>query len=166
MALAVLYAVGFGVFLWLLPASRMAPPMVDGLAVFTGGSNRVVTGLELIKDGFAGPVLISGVQPEVGLRTLTHLVHLTPQQEQQITLDTLAATTRANVINTLMWADAHNVRTIGVVTSTYHALRCEALFWWYGALGRVRLMPVQPVTGGLKVLLREYSKLLVWPLLA
>lgn len=164
------YAAGFGVFLALLPEPQVALPEVDGLAIFTGGSNRVFTGLQLVKDGFEGPVLISGVHPDVKMRELMVMVPLSRAQQGRLTLDTLAETTNANVVNTLMWADTHGVGRIGVVTSTYHALRCEILFWWYGALDRVWIIPVQPAVGGgplggVGPLLREYHKLLVVPFL-
>ncbi len=168
--LLVVYAAGFAAFLALLPEPQVALPDVDGLAIFTGGSNRVATGLQLVKDGFDGPVLISGVHPDVKMRELMVMVPLSPAQQGRLTLDTLAETTNDNVVNTLMWADTHGVKRIGVVTSTYHALRCEILFWWYGALERVWLIPVQPAVGGGPLggavpLLREYHKLLVVPFL-
>lgn len=161
---AACYGGGFGLFLVLLPQPYLdMVPETDGLAVFTGGSNRVTTGLQYVQDGYAGPVLLSGVHPHVRMRELMAMVPLTERQQAQITLDTLAENTRSNVINTIRWADARGVRSIGVVTSTYHALRCRIWFWWYGARDRVRMIPVQPVAPGMRHLLTEYNKLLLMP---
>lgn len=159
------YGLGFGVFMLLLPKPLAGLPPVDGLVVFTGGEGRVRTALELVGDGFGGPVLISGVYPAVQVRELEGALALERSQLAKVMLDKQALTTRENMANTLRWADVWGLRHVGVVTSTYHAPRVWLLAWWSGATDRLTVVPVQPQRVGVVDLLREYSKLWLLPLM-
>jgi uncharacterized SAM-binding protein YcdF (DUF218 family) len=161
---ATLYIFGFALFLAALPSPRVGVPMVEGLAVFTGGSNRVGMAVEALNQGYSGPVLVSGVNPGVTLREIAP--DLAYDVAGQIELDTAALTTRQNVANTVAWAARHHLRTVGVITSTYHAARVRLLFAWRAPRLQVAIIPVQPNEAGLRALLREYNKLLASPVLA
>ncbi len=163
LALLALYAVGFGIYMLALPRPLVGLPPVDGLVVFTGGEGRVRTTLELVAEGFVGPVLISGVYPAVRVRELEGAVALKRSQLAKVMLDKEALTTRENMTNTLRWADVWNLKRVGVVTSTYHAPRVWLLAWWYGAHSRLTVVPVQPQRVKIGDLLREYSKLWLLP---
>jgi uncharacterized SAM-binding protein YcdF (DUF218 family) len=158
-----LYGLGFAVFMALLPAPRAGVPAVAGLVVFTGGSGRVATALEALEEGYDGPVLISGVYP--GARIVDVAPELAPELATQLELDPLAASTRDNVRNTAAWAARHQLDEIGVITSTYHALRVRLLFAWLAPQVNVVLIPVQPPAAGLRAMFREYNKLLLLPVL-
>ncbi|HEX2859841.1 MAG TPA: YdcF family protein [Alphaproteobacteria bacterium] len=162
-ALALLYVLGFAVFLAALPAPRAAVPQVGGLAVFTGGSNRVAMAIEALEQGYSGPVLISGVNPDVKLNDLAP--DLAADVQAQIELDRKALTTRENVDNTAAWAAENDLKDVGVITSTYHALRVRLLFAWRAPQLQVVIVPVQPNEAGLGALWREYHKLLAVPFL-
>lgn len=159
------YAAGFGLFVALLPKPFVGIPPVDGLVVFTGGSNRVASGLNVLREGFAGEVLISGVHPDVKMDELPGAGLLDETDKQRVTLDYVADTTHRNVDQTLAWAKARNLKRIGVVTSTYHTLRSRLLFALRGDDVDVWMLPVQPADTGVRFLWREYNKLLVAPLL-
>lgn len=167
-----LYVVGFAFFMALLPSPRVGLPPVDGVAVFTGGSGRVASGLQVVRDGFAGPVLISGVHPDVTLAEMERQVDangegpvsvplaLTTPQRAQLTLDMAALTTRENVVNTLTWARQNGIEKLAIITSTYHVPRVRVLLLWLAPELSVTILPVQPAEVGTRFLWREYNKLL------
>lgn len=159
LALVGLYVFGFGVFLAVLPKPVAGVPDVDGLAVFTGGEGRVRTALDMVGDGFGGPVLVSGVYPAVHVRELEGAGALAPHERDRVMLDKASASTWDNIENTLRWADVWGLKHVGVVTSTYHAPRVELLAWAHGAAGRLTVVPVQPQRSHLNDMLWEYTKL-------
>lgn len=166
MALALLYAGTFAVYMMAMPLPFSVPPQgIDGIAVFTGGSGRVDTAVDLMRQGFSGPVLISGVHPDVKLSNLTDVAALTRAQRAAITLDYDSRTTRENVLNTAAWAVQRRVKHVGIITSTYHALRVRVLFRLLAPDMDIVMLPVQPVDGRGEALFREFNKLIVAPLL-
>ena len=72
--LAVAPAAGFA---WFLVAAAAAPVEpwrhTDGIAVLTGGAERVETGFRLLREGRAGRLIVSGVHPDVTLADLGRL---------------------------------------------------------------------------------------------
>lgn len=167
--LGLLYGLGLALFVALLPAPfTTLPPNLDGLATFTGGAGRVATTLRLIQGGFTGPVLISGIHPNSQLAEIEEVAGLTTPlnaaQRQQIMLDG-AATTRENLESLRLWAATARLQQVGLITSTYHAARVRLLACWLTPNLTLVLLPVQPEDTRLRVLLREYHKLLVAPLL-
>jgi uncharacterized SAM-binding protein YcdF (DUF218 family) len=169
LGLGILYGLGLALFVALLPAPfTTLPPQLDGLATFTGGAGRVATTLRLVQGGFAGPVLISGIHPSSQLAEMEELsgltTPLTAAQRQQIMLDG-ATTTRENLQSLAIWAATARLQNIGLITSTYHAARVRLLGWWLTPNLTLTLLPVQPEDTSFRVLLREYHKLLVAPLL-
>lgn len=166
-AVAVVYVAGFAAYVALLPVpSEGLPEDVDGVAVFTGGQGRVDKALALLDEGFAGPVLISGVHPDVRLEELASSQRFSPAQRARVELDYEALTTRHNVYNTVAWAARSKLGRIGVITSTYHTARSRLLFWLVAPGMPVVMLPVQPVGSGWRTLFREYNKLLLSPVLA
>jgi uncharacterized SAM-binding protein YcdF (DUF218 family) len=164
LALAGLYIIGFAWFLAAMPSPAVGVPVVAGLAVFTGGSNRVGLAVEALSQGYSGPVLISGVDPKVKLRQLAP--DLADDVARQIELDTAALTTVQNVDNTAAWAARHGIHDVGIITSTYHAARVRLLFWRRAPQLRISIVAVQPNQAGLVAMLHEYDKLLAAPVIA
>lgn len=161
-----LYVAGFAAYVAMLPEpSASLPDGVDGVAVFTGGQGRVDRALAMLAEGFDGPVLISGVHPDVKLEELASPNRFSPAQQARVQLDYDALTTRQNVRNTVQWMDGQGLQRVGVVTSTYHIARCRLLFWLLAPTHEVVLLPVQPVGSGWRTLWREYNKLLLAPVL-
>jgi uncharacterized SAM-binding protein YcdF (DUF218 family) len=167
--ICLVYAVGLGAFVALLPKPfTTLPPGLEGLATFTGGAGRVATTLRLVQEGFAGPILISGIHPSSQLAEIEELsgleTPLTAAQRQQIMLDG-ATTTRENLQSLNLWATTASLQQIGLITSTYHAARVRLLGWWLAPRLDLVLLPVQPEDTRFIVLLREYHKLLAAPFL-
>jgi uncharacterized SAM-binding protein YcdF (DUF218 family) len=169
MVVALVYALGLGTFVALLPKPfTTLPPDLQGLATFTGGAGRVATTLRLVQNGFAGPILISGINPRSQLAEIEELsgleTPLTSAQRQQIMLDS-ATTTRENLQSLNLWATTASLQRVGLITSTYHAARVRLLGWWLAPRLDLVLLPVQPEDTRFRVLLREYHKLLATPFL-
>ncbi len=96
----------------------------DAIVVLTGGSGRIETGLELLSQGLAERLFISGVGPSVSADTLVDAE--TPEREtllEKITVGAEAEDTPGNAIETAKWVRAQNVTSIRLVTAAYHMPR-------------------------------------------
>ena len=170
-----LLAAGFARFLALAAAWPEEPERpTDGIAVLTGGAERVETGLRLLRQGRARVLLVSGVHPNVGLGDVARLAALEPDSlAGRVALGHEATSTRGNAAEIAAWARAEHLRSIRVVTAGYHMPR--ALLEVRRALPEVAVLahPMLPATlreagaaGRLRtwsLLLREYLKYLaVW----
>ena len=61
----IVIVLGFMGFLWLLPSQEVVlDRSSDGIVVLTGGTSRVIDGLELLAAGRGKRLLITGVTPE------------------------------------------------------------------------------------------------------
>jgi uncharacterized SAM-binding protein YcdF (DUF218 family) len=170
-----LLAAGFAHFLALAAAGPAEPERpTDGIAVLTGGAERVETGLRLLREERARVLLVSGVHRDVTLADLAHRAAMGPGDlAGRVTLGHEATSTRGNAAEIAAWARAEHLDSIRVVTAGYHMPR--ALLELRRALPEVALLPhpMLPATlrdagaaGRLRtwsLLLREYLKYLaVW----
>src|ERR1700679_3323721 len=82
--LAVAWMLGFAWFLFVMP-SKATPPNLktDAIVVLTGGQARVERGFEILADGAAPVLFISGIGAEVTLPKMLDK-HATPEQRAQI----------------------------------------------------------------------------------
>jgi len=120
-----LLALGAGL-LWFLRQAGQDPAEperhTDGIAVLTGGADRVDTGIRLLRDGRADWLLVSGAHRQANLADLLHGQAAGPLAAR-ITLGRAAATTHGNAAEIAAWAGAHHLRSIRVVTAGYHMPR-------------------------------------------
>ena len=168
----VLLAAGFAHFLTLAATSPAEPDRpTDGIAVLTGGAERVETGLRLLREGRARVLLVSGTHRDVTLADVAHLAAMGPEDlAGRVALGHEATSTRGNAAEIAAWARAEHLRSIRVVTAGYHMPR--ALLELRRALPEAALLPhpMLPATlrdagaaGRLRtwsLLLREYLKYL------
>jgi len=127
--LAALAALGGG-FLWflgeaaLLPEQPLAP--TDGIAVLTGGAERVETGLRLLADGQARVLLVTGANRDARLAEVLGASGFDAAPlGARVTLGRAAATTRGNAAEIAAWAAAERLGSIRLVTSGYHMARAR-----------------------------------------
>lgn len=123
--LAVLLVLGF---LWFLDAAAATPSdpeqTTDGIAVLTGGAERVQTGLRLLVEGRARLLLVSGAHPDVTLADLARVGGMeTDALVGRVTIGRAARTTRGNAAEIAAWARARSLHSIRVVTAGYHMPR-------------------------------------------
>ncbi len=160
-------AVGGGFVAFVAAAHRdpAPPPATDGIVVFTGGADRVETGLRLLAEGRAKLLLVSGVAHGAGLNGLLHRAGLEEGPiDARITLGRTATSTLGNAEETAEWVAAYRIQSLIVVTAGFHMPR--AMLELRRALPAVALypLPVQPPSAGrlnsARVLAAEYVKLL------
>lgn len=132
----------------------------QGVAVFTGGQNRIQTGFDLLSQfPKVQSVLISGVHPQSSREKL--LASFLPEDGEfkgSVQLDYEARTTYGNVQQTKAWVDENNIDKLIIVTSNYHIPRAKALADLYLGEINVSFYPVVADRISLKLLISEFAK--------
>ena len=155
-------------FAWFVRGAIQAPapvPAADGIVVLTGGADRIVTGVRLLQLGRGRVLLISGVGHGADLAALLRGTGIDPAPLLgRVTLGRLATTTIGNADETAVWVRAQGVRSLLVVTASYHMPR--ALTELARSVPGVALVPVAVVPPALhhadlstmRLLAGEYTK--------
>lgn len=132
----------------------------QGVAVFTGGQNRIQTGFDMLQNfPDIKYVLISGVNPHSSREKL--LANFLPEDggfEGSIQLDYDARTTYGNVLQTKAWAEENKIDKLIIVTSNYHIPRAKALADLYLENQHVIFYPVMAERIGLRLMFSEFLK--------
>lgn len=155
-----IWAIGF---LWFAvdlpqPAQDLT---TDAVIVPTGGAGRIARGLDVLDDGLAKRMLVTGVDPEVKPGEFAAQFQV-PQRIMEccVTLGFMAVDTRGNAFETAEWVERNEVQSLRLVTTDWHMRRAA------GELDRklpsgVRVVrdavPSQPNLGALFL---EYHKLI------
>ncbi|MCZ4281641.1 YdcF family protein [Kiloniella laminariae] len=164
---------GFFWFAATLPeetSSHVAP--VDAIVVLTGGSDRINTGLELLANGQAKKLFISGVYQGVEVRELLSLSQQAPNNlECCVTLGYEADDTRGNALETKSWLDEQGYKSLRLVTASYHMPRSLLEFRHAMPQATIQPYPVFPSNvrhkdwwmwpGSMTLILSEYNKFLL-----
>ena len=100
-------------------AAPPADPRAEGIVVLTGGTARIDGALQLLAEGRANRLLISGVNPVVTRQALASTVNdgLRGVLECCVDLDHQAQDTIGNAAETREWADRRGFASLIVVTS-------------------------------------------------
>ena len=147
--LAVLLALcaGFVAFATTLPrAVEDNRTRTDAIVVLTGGSDRVETGFDLLDQGLAKRLFISGVGPEVQVSSL-----LAAAQRREgeagccVVLGRDASDTLGNARETASWMQREHFASLRLVTAQYHMPRSLLVF--RRAMPRTTIIP-HPVFPG------------------
>jgi uncharacterized SAM-binding protein YcdF (DUF218 family) len=159
LAIVLLLAWGVGFAWFIRSTSRLPgpPTHADGIVALTGGADRVQTALELLAAGRADQLLVSGIGGGAELRDLTRRAGIDSRPlAERVTLGRGAASTRGNARETAAWAREKAVRSLIVVTASYHMPR--ALLEIRRAVPGVALYPVPVLPPGL----RDTNRLANW----
>jgi uncharacterized SAM-binding protein YcdF (DUF218 family) len=143
----------------------------DGIVVLTGGALRVDQAIDLLKNGRAKRLLISGVNPGTSIATLSRLTATDRAWfDCCVDLDYEALNTIGNAEMADLWARNLGFKELILVTSDYHMPRTLLEFDRFAHVSVIRPYPVArsdlwstpslPTSFGLKVLLTEYAKFL------
>jgi len=133
----------------------------DAVIVATGGAGRIARGLEVLEEGLARRMLVTGVDPEVTQGEFAAEFEV-PQalMECCVSLGFEAVDTRGNAFETAEWVQQNQIASLRLVTTDWHMRRAA------GELDRqlpetVRVVrdavPSQP---SLPELFLEYHKLI------
>lgn len=117
---------GFAAFLAITLTMTPSSPdeTTDAVVVFTGGENRIETGLQLFANGRAAHLFISGVHPDVSKRTIMRTWREEPSLPPCcLTLDHEARTTEQNARETRKWLVGSHFTSLRLVTANYHIFR-------------------------------------------
>ena len=153
-------------------ATPPSDPRADGIVVLTGGAARIDGALQLLADGRASRLLISGVNRVVTPRILADTLTGDKRDDLQCCVDLghEALDTMGNAVEARDWAESQHFNSLIVVTSAYHMPRTMTEL--ATAMPDVRLIPF-PVTNpelhltgwwrdpaAFGLLVREYAKFL------
>jgi uncharacterized SAM-binding protein YcdF (DUF218 family) len=140
LAVLLLYALGFGIFLATLPAPEAgAAATADGIVALTGEGARLAPAVTLLETGHGKRLLITGVNRLTSKPYLKRLLHAGEAFDCCADLGFAALDTRGNAQEAAEWADAHGYASLIVVTADYHMPRSMVEFG--AALPGVMLMP-------------------------
>lgn len=148
----------------------------DAIVVLTGGKGRFNHGLELLVEGRAQEMLVSGVDKDVKPHELVEMYGIEANHpalasgNSRITLDHGPNNTVGNARSTAIWAREKGFRNLYLVTSSYHMPR--SLMEFRHAMPEVTIVP-EPVfpewegeetalfsRGPIRLLLLEFHKYL------
>lgn len=141
--------VGFAVLLWFgftMPEEpEEAETKTDAIVVLTGGEGRLEQAYALLQKGMAARMFVTGVgekttKPEL----MKRLGDPPPTLAARIELGFRAANTRGNATETAAWFNSHNLKSMRLVTSSYHMRRSLLLFGRAMPDARILVHPVVP----------------------
>lgn len=145
----------------------------DAIVVLTGGSLRLGKGLDLLSQGLAGNLFISGVYQGIDVRKLLKIVKRKPEELENSISIGIATNTTGNAMETRVWMASGKFRSMRLVTAAYHLPR--SLLEFRNAMPGLTIIP-HPVfpehvkrerwwtwPGTASLLISEYNKfLLAW----
>ncbi|HLN25627.1 MAG TPA: YdcF family protein [Patescibacteria group bacterium] len=112
----------------------------DAIVVLTGGSERLDTGLALLRQKMGRKLFVSGVYHGVDVAELLRLTRQKPDEvECCIILGHAADNTIGNAVETAAWMHAEGFHTLRLVTANYHMRR--SLLEFHQAMPNVVIIP-------------------------
>jgi uncharacterized SAM-binding protein YcdF (DUF218 family) len=122
--LALAWIVGLWRFAALMPDGPSADAQAtDAVVVLTGGSGRLAAGLELLVQGRAKKLFVSGVHRGLDVRQLLQVARRDQDGIETRVAIGDAVNTAANARETAAWMRAEGFRSLRLVTSAYHMPR-------------------------------------------
>ena len=123
----VIWLMGFVIFMITLPKQPGDKQHVaDAIVVLTGGKGRVEVGIALFDAGLGKRLFISGVFKGVNAKTLASkqdVPNALYTRLSDVELGYEANNTVQNAIETAKWAKENNIKSIRLVTGSYHIRR-------------------------------------------
>ncbi len=95
----------------------------DAIVVLTGGGERIGTGLDLLGNGFAKKLFISGANQQTAAPTIRNLRARSDLFDCCVVVGFEATDTAGNAIETAVWMQGEGYLSLRVVTAAYHMPR-------------------------------------------
>lgn len=125
-AAALIWVLGFALWVVLLPERNETGRRTDAIVVMTGGPGRVDRGVKLLRAGKAERLLISGVDSTVRPHELALTVDAPLALfDCCVDLGREAVDTRSNADETARWVKKHDYHSVRLVTSAWHMPRAR-----------------------------------------
>jgi uncharacterized SAM-binding protein YcdF (DUF218 family) len=107
------------------PAAENGPTPTDAIVVLTGGSLRLLSGIDLLREGKGRVLFVSGVAGRVSLDELLRVTGTGPADWLTccIVIGHQAQNTPGNAIETARWMRQAGYHSLRLVTSWYHMPR-------------------------------------------
>lgn len=127
--LFLLWFSGFIVFAWHINSfSPNFDQQTDAIIALTGGRNRIIEAVNLLEQGLAKRLFISGVGKDISLSDIQKQQRIATTRLQQIDIGHNASDTIGNALETKLWTTQNNITSIRLVTSNYHIARSMVEF--------------------------------------
>jgi len=124
-AILLVWALGFVWFAIALP-QPVDGVETDGVIVPTGAGGRIARGLELLEDGQAMRVLVTGVDREVRASEFAAEYDVADERmDCCVTLGFAALDTRGNAREAANWIAENEIESVRLVTSDWHMRRAR-----------------------------------------
>lgn len=165
----IVWALGFVWFAIALPLPAGAQK-TDVVVVLTGGEGRIDRGLAVLRQGWAGRMLVSGVSREV--KPAEFAAHYRVERGLMaccVTLGFESVDTRSNAQEIAGWLAATKARSVRLVTTDWHIRRSAYELGRVAPAGVTVVEDAVPSQPSLWILFLEYHKLLaarissLWP---
>ena len=129
-ALAALWLAGLIWFAAAIPRAPAEPTATtDAIVVLTGGAGRLGVGFELLREGRAKKLFVSGVYRGVDVAEILHVSQQTPEALACcIAIGHSAVDTAGNARETARWMADEGFASLRLVTADYHMPRSLAEF--------------------------------------
>ncbi len=164
-AVLLAWALGFIWFAVALPQPA-ADVHTDGVVVLTGAKGRIDRGLEVLQQGWAPKLLVSGVDREVKPHEFALQYRIgSLQMACCVTLGFAATDTATNARETADWIAGQDLKSVRVVTSDWHMRRAVMELRKEVPATVTIVEDAVPTQPSLRMLFLEYHKLLtrlVW----
>lgn len=126
--IAIIWSAGLAYFIHLIPfVPSDNTERTDAIVVLTGGSLRLERGFQLLQEGKADHLFISGVENGITLESLLKNKEIWPYAsaipQSRIELGHKARSTFGNAEETAEWMERNHIKTIRLVTGNYHIPR-------------------------------------------
>ena len=127
---AIAWCAGFVWFTQRIPRSvEDAAAVTDAIVVLTGGAGRLGTGLDLLAEGRAAKLFVSGVYRGVDVAEILRVSRQAPEElECCVELGHGAVDTRGNAREAAQWMAAEGFTSLRLVTAGYHMPRSQLEF--------------------------------------
>ena len=144
--------VGFVSFIYLIKKNFSEEVIIASntkhIIVATGGSNRILKGLQLTQIENDRKMLITGVGKGINKDDIAKAILANEEQKQVLNccvdLDLSALNTQGNAYESYRWLKHHNAQSSFLVTANYHMPRLVLEFERIAPEIKVNLVPVQP----------------------